>query len=300
MVAVFERIDLSSLREILALALEDPEIDLMTFRLQPGASSGTVPDGEIASNFRYLLEVKTEFGTLNEIQLRGHLAQLSGTATDERLLAVTPDAAEPPLVTTIKAADPRLTWFSFASLNRSISDVLEGEWIRDDERLLLRELQHLFVEEGLLGRQDTVLVAAGLAHGFYLKHAAYVCQQGRSFRSDVTHLGFYRKLKIECEIPRVVCVTDDVLFTPDEAVRRRAIGNEVEVKLAELIEATLAEGSRIEGDIHKVFLLSAVGDPETVTLRSPIAHKAGGAFVQYQRYVFLEDLSKAETTADLR
>ena len=95
-------------------------------------------------------------------------------------------------------------------------------------------------------------------------------------------------------------MTDDVHFTPDEAVRRRAIGSEAEVRLAELIEATLAEGSRIEGDIHKVFLLSAVGDPATVTLRAPISHLAGGAFVQHQRYVFLEDLSKAETTADLR
>jgi hypothetical protein len=303
LIAVFERLDLATLSSLIASAADDPDIELITFQLQPAATKGTVPDGEISSGFRYLFEVKTEFDAIRELQLRGHLNNLSGTAADERLFVLTPDAVEPSAVATLRTTDPRLSWFSFATLSAAIDDVLLGEGIRDDERLLLRELQVLFTEEGLLGRQDTVVVAARLAYDFYLNHGAYVCQQARSFRADLSHLAFYRKRTIESEIPQILDVQDDVLFTLDEAARRRSTGNHHDAAIADLIEATLADGSRVVGDVHKVFLLSRKGDPETIELPAPVVHSGdgvGSAFTMGQRYVYLEDLRKAKTTADLR
>jgi hypothetical protein len=73
--------------------------------------------------------------------------------------------------------------------------------------------------------------------------------------------------------------------------------------MADLIEGELATGSRDEGAIHKVFLLSEAHDAETVRLSGPLMHAsdgAGSAFTMGQRYVYLDDLRSAKTTADLR
>lgn len=126
LIAVFERLDLATLSALLSSAVEDPDIELITFRLQPAAAKGTVPDGEISSGFRYLFEVKTDFDAIRELQLRGHLDNLSGTAADERLFVVSPDAVEPSAVTALRTTDRRLSWFSFAILSASIDDVLGG------------------------------------------------------------------------------------------------------------------------------------------------------------------------------
>lgn len=304
MIAVFERLDLATLQTTLASAAADPSLELVRFRLQPALKAGTVPDAEISAAFRYLFEVKTAFNAVSLKQLRGHLSHLRGApGLDERLFVVTPDAAIPAAVVSVQTETDRVSWFSFADLNSAIDSVRRAEGVRDDELLLLRELQALLVEEGLLGRQDTVVVAARLAHSFYLSTGAYVCQRGRAFREGLTHLGFYRKRQIEPEVPRILTVEDNVEFTKTEAARRRALEAPLERRMADLIDQAIASGSRDEGAIHKVFLLSEVNSGETMKLSKPLIHEAdgaGSAFTMGQRYVYVDDLRAAETTADLR
>ncbi len=301
MIAVFERLDLSRLEQILGGALGETSLQLMSFEIVKPHGTGTVPDARIASNFNYLFEVKTEYDALRDAQLVGHLEKMVGTHSDERLFAITPDSAEPGVISEI--GDERLRWFSFAALHESIEDTLKDERVSDAERFLLRELQTLFAEEGLLGREDTVIVAAAWAYDFYLRRSAYVCQAGRSFRRGLTHLGFYRRRKIEPHVASILHRRDDVLFAREEAAALRARGSAFDSEVADLIEITLDNGERLDGTTYQVFLLSGCNDPDTLVLDHPIRHDTdgrGSAWTMGQRYVRLSTLAdQPVTTAEL-
>ncbi len=102
---------------------------------------------------------------------------------------------------------------------------------------------------------------------------------------------------------RILHVEDNVPFSTLEVTRRLALGDPVEDRLAKVIQASLASGERADGAVHKVFILSPPGDSETVELAEPLPHEGegkGSAFTMGQRYVYLEDLKAAQSTADLR
>jgi len=61
-------------------------------------------------------------------------------------------------------------------------------------------------------RADTVIVAGRTAYPDYLLSSCYVCQPGRAFRGDPTHLGFYFDREIKPEIARIVHRRDHVRF----------------------------------------------------------------------------------------
>jgi hypothetical protein len=211
MLAVFERLDLATLERILQGATEESSLELVRFDLVRPEGPGTVPDGRIAASFKSLFEVKTDYDALRREQLEGHLGLLNdGEYADKRLFVLTPDALEPALVKELESE--WLRWFSFGDLSRAIDAALKAEGVPDDERVLLRELQVLFAQEGLLGRQDVVVVAARNAYDFYRRWSAYVCQAGRTFRPDLRRLGFYRRLHIEREVPEILLRRDDVEF----------------------------------------------------------------------------------------
>jgi hypothetical protein len=302
MLAVFERLDLATLERILRGATEESSLELVRFDLVKPEGRGTVPDGRIAASFKYLFEVKTAYDALRGEQLRGHLGHLEEPGyADCRLFAVTPDGEEPPVISAL--GDERLRWFSFGDLSRAIDAALSAEGVPDDERILLRELQILFAQEGLLGRQDVVVVAARHAYDFYKRWDAYVCQAGRAFRPGVTRLGFYRKLRIEPEFPTILLRRDDVVFSHDNAATLRATGDDLDDAVATLIYETLAAGSRIDGHPYQVFLLTPAQDERTLVLGQPIDHRAagrGGAWTMGQRYVYSERLLRnPRTTVDL-
>lgn len=306
-IAVFERLDLETLRTILASASGNAEMELVRFELQPtSARAPTVPDARIAASFDYLFETKTAFNAItDQRQIAKHLAHFSQRSdVDERLFVVTPD---PVLPAALAGIDSRVVWFSFKMLDAAILDALRDEAVpederlllRADERLLLRELHAFLTEEGLLGREEVVIVAAGWAYGFYRDTGAYVCQSGRTFRPGLTHLGFYRAKQIEPEIARIVYHEDNVLFTRAEIAARRAQGSPDRQRLADLIEGGLTSGTHVDGAVHQVFLLSRIGDPETITLDQPVQHTTPGPWLRRHRYAYLQDLSQARTTDDV-
>jgi hypothetical protein len=301
LMAVFTRIDLTTLEQLLAYLSGETTLDLVAFDVVRPQGGGRVPDASISSNFKYLFEVKTAYDTLSGGQLRGHLKHLTGAHADERLFALTPDEVEPAVVAAV--GDERLRWFNFQQVNSAIDEVIGGDDTTDGERLLLRELQTLFSQEGLLGREDTVVVAASKAYDFYLAHSAYVCQAGRAFRKGLARLGFYRRLRIERHFPKIIARRDGVLFDADEVARLRTTSADVDRRLARVIEDSLASGERIAGQVYQVFLLSEPEARDTLTMAKPIVHAGSGrgaAWTMGQRYIFSSALERApETTVEL-
>jgi len=309
MLAVFERIDLSLVETLLAAATgEAGSIQTVTFVNQPRGRGASVPDARIAASFAYWFEVKTARNALTEAQLREHLLNVGSTRGDERLFVITPDPTKPGAVEAKE--DHRLIWFNFKSLSDAIDEALADTktLVPEQARFLLRELQALLVEDGLLNVDDVVVVAARMAYPEYIKHAAYICQPNRSFREGLTHLGFYTDSAIQREVPMVEGREFAVPFTRTEIDRRRQTRNSVDGRIATLIETLLESDSRQEGSEYQVFLLSDRNSPATVKLPAPIMNDQRDvndqpvAWTMGQRYVALEQLKRPSVkfTSDLQ
>jgi len=267
MLAVFERIDVRVVERLLAASSGELSLDFVTFANQIARANGTVPDAIISASFKYLFEVKTERNAIRTGQLQGHLAQLDGRHTHERLFAVTPDDARPQVI----PDDPRIVWFSFLGLSQAIDALLNdpSELVFEHTRFLLRELQALFAADGLLGAQeDTVVVAARFAYPLYLSAEAYVCQARRTFRPTVTRIAFYAEGHIQAVVPRILYRQDEVPFTQAEVERLATSSENSQMHLSNVIKRLLESGERTDGDVQQVFLLSSPIDP-TNTLMLP-------------------------------
>lgn len=299
MLAVFERVGLTITEQIIAKATEEATTELVHYLNQPSGGGAGVPDAEMSGSFRVLFEVKTDRGAVQGAsarkQLERHLKRLDGKHLDERLLLITPDVAEPGLVADI--GDARLVWVPFTRLSKAIEDVVADpdEVASERDRFLLRELVGLFDAEGLLGAEDTVIVAARTAYPEYLLANAYVCQPNRSFRPHITRMGFYTAKAIKREVPSILERHVAVAFTAEAA---KLAGVEGHTRLGEIITWAIASTKRPEGESFDVYVLSAPDDPRTLKLRSPISHE-GFAWTMGQRYVDSVRLERAVSTADL-
>jgi len=190
-----------------------------------------------------------------------------------------------------------LAWTSFSILDQAIDELLADrtEVISEREAFLLRELQVMLAEEGLLGlANDVAVVPARRAWPEYQLSHAYICQANRTFQ-PVSRMAFYSRGQIQPLVPKVIEKWDSVVFE-----RGKFSG-----WLGQLVDSQLAAGVRIEGATQKVFHLSGPDDSQTVKLRAPVLndrHTEDGrptAFTQNQRYVSLEKLTKASTTSQL-
>ncbi|WP_306366446.1 hypothetical protein [Nocardiopsis sp. CC223A] len=305
MLAVFERIGLSLVEEILAKASGEATLETVTFTNQPKTAKGSVPDARISADFTYLFEVKTARGTVRAKQLRCHLANL-GEGPGRYLFVLTPDPVRPAAVDVVD--DRRVVWFNFAALHDAITAVVDDAYLAPSERdrFLLRELQALFDNDGLLTFDDVVVVAASHAYPVYLEASAYICQAGRAFREGLTHMGFYAGQAIQPHLAHILTCEDHVPFTYEEALWREADGGRG-ARIGELIRASLDAGVQEEGKEYMVFLLSGPRDPDTVVLEAPVVNDtvaASGrpwAWTMGQRYVSLAALRRpgVRTTSDL-
>lgn len=300
MLAVFERIDLSLLETILAAAAGESSLQMVTFTNQPSGRGRSVPDGVISARFAFWFEVKTARRALGLAQLREHLENLGGDSS-ERLFVVTPDAVEPEVIGQV--GDPRVVWFNFGALHAAVDVALADALatVSEQARFLLRELQALLVEDGLVDNDDVVVVAARFAYTEYLNHSVYVCQPERAFRDGLTHMGFYANSAIQTHVPRILHREDLVAFTGEEVALRRS-GSETDRRIGDSIERLMGTGRRQEGAHYQIFLLSGPSDPETVRLERPIANDTVAesgrpwAWTMGQRYVSLAGLTRPGVT----
>ncbi|MEX1046183.1 MAG: hypothetical protein WD757_06865 [Actinomycetota bacterium] len=171
----------------------------------------------------------------------------------------------------------------------------QGNSIKEISDRLLKSLSEAYREASTPA--DTVIVAASNAYPEYLKHAAYICQNPRSFRDGLTHMGFYTDHAIKPEIPRIKHRRRNVDFTSENATQLAASSDSDDRRIAELIEASDGEHTDRTGKTFQVFLLSSPGeDKETVLLKQPVAHESQGAWTQGQRYARLSRLKENPLT----
>jgi hypothetical protein len=300
MLAVFERIDLSVLETLLTAATGEASLQTVTFVNQPVGKGASVPDARISAHFAYWFEVKTVPNALGVGQLEEHLKSLEPGASSERLFVITPDSGEPPAVAEL--GNPRVVWFNFRALYDAVDALLAdvAGLVSEHARFLLRELQALLVEDGLVDNDDVVVVAARVAYAEYLEHHVYVCQPNRAFRDGLTHLGFYTDGAIQPHLPRIVHRARAVPFTTEEANRRRDADDEPRV--ADAIDKLLSIGARTDGNEYGVFILTPPGDPLTVHLDAPIVNDTVAvsgrpwAWTLGQRYTNLTRLTRSGVT----
>lgn len=311
--AVFERIDLALVEDLLAGATESgDELRTVSFENQVTVE-GAVPDARISARFSWWFETKTERGAYaseghGRSQLRQHAALLVKDI-DALLFVLTPDAARPSWFDELDGVPeevrPRVVWLSFKSLAEQMTAAVTDmtRLLPEQTRFLLSELVSLYETDGLLTNDDTVVVAARVAWPEYQRFSAYICQPDRSFRDGLSHLGFYAQQAIQPSIAKIRAHHPNVMFTVEEAEARRAGGDEA---TAALIETLLAEGLRTEGEAYGVLHLSGVDDAETVTLKAPVANDTTTittgkpwAWTFGQRYTRLDSLRRAKVTSDL-
>lgn len=311
--AVFERIDLALMQELLAAASgAGDELHTVTFENQVVGNS-SVPDACVSGRFTWWFETKTTRGGYaaegqDRQQLRRHSKQLQGDA-EGLLFVLTPDSIRPSWFDQLdgvpEAVQGRVLWVGFRDLADAITNLVgePARLIGEQARFLLTELVALYETDGLLSTDDTVVVAARAAWPEYQRTSAYVCQPDRAFRDGLTHFGFYAQAAIQPLVPRIRAHLIAVPFTRAEAQARRKTG---EREVGHLIDQLLDDGSRIDGDKYDVLLLTGPADPDTAALPQPILNDtlaASGrpwAWTLRQRYTRLDRLiSGAFRTSEL-
>jgi hypothetical protein len=301
--AVLERVDLAVVESLLSAAIGEATLPFVAFENQIATKDRAgVPDAGITANFRYLFEVKTSTRAVDANQLSRHLQRLDGSFDNERLFVLTPDSAEPEVFASLH--QPKLTWLSFQGLDQAIEELVrdENEILSEQTRFLLHELRALFDQEGLLGEEDTVVVAARHAYPEYKELAAYICQPGRPFRDGVSRMGFYYGGAIQPEIPRIRHRRDNVIFSAENADLLGRTKDPIDRELGGLVEHMLSGGERTAGRSYQVFLLSPAEDSATLHLARPVKnttkdHKGKTwAWTLGQRYTQSSLLSRSPAT----
>jgi hypothetical protein len=306
LVAVLRSLALPRIERLLGALMGASEFQLVHFINQPSKGGKGVPDAEIGSSCRILLETKLERNALNRSQLERHLERLDETKEAVRqVLVLTPDDTPPALIGDFK--DERLIWSSFVALNQAVDELLndEKEVISEREAFLLREMQKMLLAEGLLGSAREVLVVpARHAWNAYKELHAYCCQAGRAFQL-VKYIAFYSGNQIHPLVPRIVDGPFDHVVSEQGKYSGR-LGELVNQMMDRHKKGTLPSlWDWGPGTLHKVFLLSTPDAPETVKLKQPIKNDTTSesgqptAFAQNQRYISLDGLRKATKTSEL-
>jgi hypothetical protein len=153
-----------------------------------------------------------------------------------------------------------------------------------------------FEAEGLIGVDDTVVVAARSAYPEYLRTAAYICQANRSIRR-VSSMAFYSGKQIRREVPRVLAHYQEVEMSEENARRCESSDDQLGHKLASVIRSRLA--TQAPDLFNDIYLLTSRDDDETVILPGAIPHEGRTAWTQNQRYTTVDRLKTAVSTADL-
>lgn len=303
--AVFERIDLALVKELLQSAAGmGEELEAVTFENQvAGGGESSVPDARISGRFTWWFETKTYRDAYGKegpdrVQLRSHAARLADDP-HAHLFVLTPDVVQPEWLARLDGPSgqvrERVVWLSFVGVATAVQQVLadSGRLISEQTRFLLSELVALYEAEGLLSGDDTVVVAARVAWGEYSRYGAYICQPNRTFRKGVTHFGFYYEGKVMDRVARIREWLPNVVFTESAAQGLDAGGRP---DAAKVIRKALADGGRTEGDSHMLVLLTPINHPDTVKLKDPIENDTTTqtgrrwAWVMGQRYTTLDKL----------
>lgn len=287
---------------------EDPASAFFVFKNQSAKNDGsdTVPDAELSANFKILLETKIVSDASDQAQIQHHKKQI-GDAEHQRVVLLTPDFDDP----TKKWGDEEqkgVTWRDFYFLTELIDSLFTDEDLILSERdqLLLKELQIMLRDEGLLPSRDrVVVVAANMAFMRYEKQTgarvrAYICQPNRTFRAD--SFAFYAEGKIQPLVARVTKSIEELdvrTFTNSNPQSEIFLEEDEKKAVKECYELSedLRAAESEQPLVLKVVFLSAPDANETIKLDRPIENDLRNqntqrryAYTQGQRYTSLSRL----------
>jgi hypothetical protein len=151
---------------------------------------------------------------------------------------------------------------------------------------------------------DVVIVAGGpIGYEEYLKHSAYVGHGNRPFKKECRWMAFYADGEIKTEVAEVLHIESGVRFSAEEVEVRASRGDELQVKIANLMSKLLRTHKREPGQILDVVLLSGARDSRTKVLDRLILNdkeSKGGRVIGISqgqwRYTSLEALSSGVRT----
>ena len=313
LLAVFERINTNTLTNILQGIMEDNNVQLTVFDNQVKTDkTNTVPDGEISSSFKYLIETKIKSETVDTAQIKGHLKLLEEAPYDDkRLIVITNDREKPDKLNELNDQNI-IYWCNFDSIFDSISNIIENDrLISEREKYLLEELKIFITEEDLLSEDISnkiLVVPASIAYQHYLDYKVYVCQPNRSFQPS-TYMAFYSKNTLYKEVPKILATIEafDLINgdIKDAKIEFKNGAKETDIKqrLADFTKIVRERNWKLTPE-NKITFLSR-GEEEGTYIHKDIANdklSSSGrrtAFVQGQRYIDLEKLKRANTTTDL-
>lgn len=304
--AVFQRIEIGLVERLLGAATGESALAMVTYVNQPKKDFSSIPDAYVSAHFDYWFETKTVPNAVELDQLKRHVERLKPGEGNQYLFVVTPDNEAPAAV--VAFDDPRVVWFNFRDLSNAIDGAVDagGPFIGEHAQFLLRELQQLFAEDGLLDVADTVIVAAAVAWDEFVANGMYICQPERSFRPGLKYLGFYHSGQIEAKVAKILDQRRESIRFDESTVATLRQGSPIDQRIADAVETSLRTGPRGAGP-YRVFVLSRTAEEGLVELAQPIKNvgksSAGKttAWTQGQRYTILSRLTAPGvfTTDDL-
>ena len=299
--AVLERLSLPNIDRIRQALIQD-DFNLVTFENQP-KGGGSTPDAKIQTGRAVWIETKTARNAVRHNQLQNHLKSLG---SDEKLLLLTPDDAEP------QGLDSRVIWSNFRDLDHAVREILNDEEAAPSEMeaTLLRELIFMLKQDGLLelsAEPRVLVVAARNAWDMYEELGVYRCSTDKPMRHfrDSDYLAFYTSNEIKPRIPKIKSVIESINVMEPNAVD---FLNDSQKELVQRLSAKIDDEQRGYQFVNacKLMLLSEPNDEETINLNDPIKNdqtdKNGRrvAFTFGARYVTLDSLKNATTTSELK
>jgi len=307
--AVFEKLNSSTVTRILQVLMEDSTIELIEYENQVKFSD-SVPDGRIKGMFDYIIETKVVPNTINKKQIINHCGLLMYDFS--RLLVLTPDFDYPK---TLKELDSKYTdkiiWGNFDKILEGINSVLqESILLIDREKFLLLELKEFIINQRLTAEdysQKALIISAGFAWGFYKKYSIYRCQANRTFQQS-SYMGFYADGQIKEYFPRILGYIDSLNIQTDnlDTIGINTVNGANEQSILKKINEIKSKLQPNEwNENYKYIVLTGINDEETFKNTNPIVNDKtsysdkGTAFVQKQTYLNINKLKGIKYTSEL-
>lgn len=316
--AVFEKLNSSTVTRILQVLMEDSTIELIKYENQvKSICSASVPDGRIKGMFDYIIETKVVPNGIDKEQIENHFKYLKYDFS--KLLVLTPDFDYPNALKDLDNKNPdKIIWGNFDRIIDGINSVLqESILLLDREKFLLMELKEFIINERLTAEDCTkkaLLVPAGrIAWKFYEQYSLYKCQANRTFQQS-SYMGFYADRQIKAIFPKILGYIESLNIQKDNLDDIKIItvnnteDNVIRDRLKKFKEVLTTKRELEEdkwNEDFKFVVLTHSDDQATFKNDYPIDNNKtsysdkGTAFVQKQTYLNIDEIKGKKFTSEL-
>jgi hypothetical protein len=307
--AVFEKINSTTVTRILQVLMEDSTIELIEYENQVKATD-SVPDGRIKGLFDYLIETKVVADSIKKKQIENHCKSLKYDFS--RLLILTPDFEYPSILNELDSKySEKIIWGNFDKIIEGIDSVLqESILLLDREKFLLLELKEFIINERLTAEnysKKALIVPAGKAWSFYQTYTIYRCQPNRTFK-PTSYMGFYADRQIKEYFPKILGYVDSLNIQEDDLTTvpiKMVNGTGEQMVRNRLVQLKNGLQANEWNGYYKYIILTDIKDNATFKNTNPIDNDKtsysdkGTAFVQKQTYLNIDNINGKKYTSEL-